>query len=64
MNRIKRYALTLLERYPTLFTDDFEGNKELLKKVARITSKELRNEVAGYITRALKERAQLEAQVG
>ena len=56
MDRIKRYALMILERYPTLFTTDFEENKELLKKVAMINSKELRNEVAGYITREMKNR--------
>ncbi|MEM2049191.1 MAG: hypothetical protein QW181_06055, partial [Candidatus Nitrosocaldus sp.] len=30
---------------------DFESNKELLEKIAVFRSKELRNEVAGYITR-------------
>jgi len=47
----------LLERYPSLFTEDFETNKELLKKVAKITSKELRNEIAGYLTRMVKKGA-------
>lgn len=50
MNRIKRIALQLLERYPSLFTTDFEKNKELLNSVAIFRSKELRNKVAGYIT--------------
>ena len=50
MNRIRRIALQLIERYPNLFTTDFEKNKELLNSIAIFRSKELRNKVAGYIT--------------
>jgi len=57
MDRIRRYSLMLLERYPGLFTEEFETNKELLEKVAKITSKELRNEIAGYLTRMVKKGA-------
>lgn len=48
---IKRSAIEILKRYPDLFTDDFENNKQSLNKVADIGSKSLRNKVAGYITR-------------
>ncbi len=51
MNKIKRIAMQLIERYNGLFTTDFEANKQLLNRVAVFHSKELRNEVAGYITR-------------
>jgi small subunit ribosomal protein S17e len=51
MNRIKRIAMQLIERYDGAFTTDFESNKQLLNKIAIFRSKELRNEVAGYITR-------------
>jgi len=51
MNRIKRIAMQLIERYDGVFTTDFESNKQLLNKIAVFRSKELRNEVAGYITR-------------
>ncbi len=54
MNRIKRIALQLLEKYPTLFTTQYEDNKEALNKVAEFRSKELRNMVAGYITSYMK----------
>ncbi|MEM4400718.1 MAG: 30S ribosomal protein S17e [Candidatus Nitrosocaldus sp.] len=57
MNRIKRIAMQLLERYDGMFTTDFESNKELLEKIAIFRSKELRNEVAGYITRHVMRRA-------
>jgi small subunit ribosomal protein S17e len=40
----------LLERYPDLFTSDFEENKQTLARVAVIRSKQFRNELAGYIT--------------
>lgn len=43
--------MQLIERYDGMFTTDFESNKQLLNKVAVFRSKELRNEVAGYITR-------------
>ncbi|MEM1951191.1 MAG: 30S ribosomal protein S17e [Candidatus Nitrosocaldus sp.] len=51
MNRIRRIAMQLLEKYDGMFSTDFESNKELLEKIAVFRSKELRNEVAGYITR-------------
>jgi len=47
---IKRTAIELVNRYPELFTEDFELNKRLVKEVAEIDSKEFVNKVAGYIT--------------
>ncbi len=57
MNRIRRIAMQLLERYDGMFSTDFESNKELLDKIAIFRSKELRNEVAGYITRHIMRKA-------
>lgn len=57
MNRIRRIATQLLERYDGMFSTDFESNKELLDKIAVFRSKELRNEVAGYITRHIMRKA-------
>ncbi|GBC72759.1 hypothetical protein HRbin04_00151 [archaeon HR04] len=57
MNRIRRIAMQLLERYDGMFSTDFESNKELLDKIAVFRSKELRNEVAGYITRHIMRKA-------
>lgn len=48
---IKRSAIEILKMYGDQFTDDFEENKQVLKKVSDIESKSLRNKVAGYITR-------------
>jgi len=47
---IKRVARTLLEKYPNLFTRDFQYNKLMVSKLAIIPSKKLRNQIAGYIT--------------
>jgi len=47
---VKRTARKLLALYPDLFTDNFEHNKEVVKKVLITPSKKLRNQIAGYIT--------------
>jgi len=44
-------ANELLERYPDKFTSDFNENKETIKNFAIVRSKELRNKIAGYITK-------------
>lgn len=57
MDRVRRLAELILERYPDLFTTDFQKNKELLPTVAIIRTKGLRNEIAGYITGLMSVRA-------
>ena len=47
---VKRVARELLEKYPDLFTQDFQHNKLVVSKLAIVPSKKLRNQVAGYIT--------------
>ncbi|MEM2759844.1 MAG: 30S ribosomal protein S17e [Nitrososphaerales archaeon] len=54
MNRIKRISMQLIERHAEKFSSDYEKNKEVLSKIAIIRSKQLRNEVAGYITAYVK----------
>lgn len=51
---VKRTARKLISSYPDLFTEDFQQNKELVKKLVIINSKKLRNQVAGYITHLIK----------
>jgi len=48
---IKNIAKALLERYPEAFSTDFEENKESVERLTNIDSKEVRNRVAGYVTR-------------
>ena len=51
MDRVKKMANELLERYPDKFTSDFNENKETIKNFGTVRSKELRNKIAGYITK-------------
>ena len=50
MDRIKRISTELLEKYPDKFSVDFEENKKIIKEIAVVRSKILRNRIAGYIT--------------
>lgn len=50
---IKRIALELLRKHESLFTEDFQTNKQLVAELTDIDSKELRNRVAGYTTRLM-----------
>ncbi len=43
----------MIERYPDKFKTDFEENKKALESLSGISSKRLRNRIAGYITRLL-----------
>ncbi|MHA1595996.1 MAG: 30S ribosomal protein S17e [Candidatus Baldrarchaeia archaeon] len=57
---IKRLARELVRRYPDVFTTDFETNKRLVEKYANVPSKKVRNRVAGYIVRLVKQRLRME----
>lgn len=49
---IKRTAKELIEKYE--FEKDFDKNKSILSEVVDISSKKIRNVLAGYITRLMK----------
>ncbi|MGQ9760043.1 MAG: 30S ribosomal protein S17e [Candidatus Methanomethylicaceae archaeon] len=53
IGKVKSIAVELTERYPNVFTTDFENNKKLVRQYSNIRSKHLSNRVAGYITRLL-----------
>lgn len=48
---VKKTATVLLDRYSDAFNDDFDRNKDLVTELTNIESKEVRNRIAGYITR-------------
>jgi small subunit ribosomal protein S17e len=48
--KTKRLADEILKKYPKKFTTDFEENKNLVEEVVIISSKTIRNKLAGYIT--------------
>jgi len=49
--QVKKIARELLNRYPKKFTTDFENNKQFVTEFTNISSKKLRNRVAGYTAR-------------
>jgi|ECHvirMinimDraft_2_1075157.scaffolds.fasta_scaffold00005_37 small subunit ribosomal protein S17e len=51
---MKRIAQKIFEEHRGEVTKDFAQNKELLKKYLDIPSKKVRNRVAGYLTRYIK----------
>ncbi|MGI0005748.1 MAG: 30S ribosomal protein S17e [Nitrososphaera sp.] len=60
MNRKKRISTELLEKYPDKFGPEFDANKKALHEIATVTSKVLRNEVAGYMASHLRKKAAAE----
>ena len=57
MDRTRRLSETILSRHPEAFSSDFEKNKKALEELTSIPSKQLRNHIAGYIAKSLKEDA-------
>ena len=51
MDRVRRISEQILQKYPGVFGSDYQANKEQLDKIALVTSKMLRNKIAGYITK-------------
>ena len=54
MNRIKRFLIEVFKDHKDKFGINFNENKEVLNNVSTITSKMLKNELAGYITKFIK----------
>ncbi len=48
---VKKLARELVETYPDKFTADYETNKKLVEQFATVSSKRLRNRIAGYAAR-------------
>ena len=44
----------MMEKYGDSFGENFEDNKKTLMVISTITSKELKNEIAGFITKTVK----------
>ena len=54
MDRIKRISKEILQDYKNDFGVDFLENKKILNKISIIRSKQLKNKLAGYITKIIK----------
>jgi small subunit ribosomal protein S17e len=51
---VKRAARELIEKYYYKLNEDFHVNKKILDNVADISTKRLRNKIAGYTTHLMK----------
>ena len=51
---VKRAAETLLRLNKGLFTVKFEDNKKYVQEKSDVSTKRLRNQIAGYITKRVK----------
>ncbi|MDA4121155.1 MAG: 30S ribosomal protein S17e [Thaumarchaeota archaeon] len=58
MDRTRRISEQILERHPEAFGPDFEKNKKALEDLAYVSSKQLRNRIAGYIAKSLMKDAE------
>lgn len=53
-NLVKKAARSIIEKYYSRLTFDFDTNKKVCEEVAVIPSKRLRNKIAGFITHLMK----------
>ncbi len=53
--QIKRITHELMDLHGSKFTDNYEKNKEIVNKLISTPSKKLRNVIAGYVTRLVKQ---------
>lgn len=51
---VKRLSKELIETHPGTFTTDFDKNKELVVEYSTVSTKHLRNKIAGYVTRLVR----------
>jgi small subunit ribosomal protein S17e len=50
--QIKRVAKELIRRFPNKFSNNFDDNKRVVDTLVQGTTTKVRNQIAGYITRA------------
>ena len=51
---VKRISKELIETHQGKFTTDFEENKKLVAEYSTVSTKHLRNKIAGYVTRLVR----------
>ena len=52
---VKRISKELIETHKGKFTLDFDENKKLVAEYSTVSTKHLRNKIAGYVTRLVKQ---------
>jgi small subunit ribosomal protein S17e len=63
MDRVRKISMELLNRYSNKFGTDIEQNKKIVTELAKVTSKQLRNQIAGFITSSLRKEANAKENV-
>ena len=56
---IQRLGRELIQKYPKKFGTDFDKNKKQVDDVAVIQTNKLRNRLAGFITRKVKNKIEI-----
>ncbi len=56
---VKRITRKLIAEHKEEFKDTFDENKKAVSRLADVPSRKLRNTIAGYITRLVKEKEDL-----
>ena len=51
---VKRAARNLIEKYYSKLSTDFHLNKKILEDVALVSTKKLRNKIAGFTSHLMK----------
>lgn len=57
---IKRITVKLIKAYGQEFTSEFGKNKEVVNRHTDVSSTKLRNSIAGYAARLIRQKALLE----
>ena len=52
---VKRVTKKLVEEHKDEFSEDYNKNKEVLRKYINVRSPKIRNVIAGYTTRLIKQ---------
>ena len=55
---IKRLTLKLYKEYRDQFKEDYEHNKKIVEELTDVESKKIRNVIAGYLTRLVREKVE------
>ncbi|MBS3117245.1 30S ribosomal protein S17e [Candidatus Woesearchaeota archaeon] len=59
---VKRIAVKLIKEHSQEFTSEFGKNKELVEKYTNVSSTKMRNVIAGYAARLVKQKTISENQ--
>ena len=59
---IKRVAVKLIKEHGQEFSSEFNKNKTMVNKYTNVSSMKLRNSIAGYAARLIKQRTALEGK--